>query len=84
MHDRIGPPIEEIRFGRGANAFMASEDPGLVFTFDPGKTKINPGLDFVFGGMSPGQRTTVIVAASLAYGQSGTYPPEVPGKQLSP
>jgi peptidylprolyl isomerase len=79
--DRIGPPIEEIRFGSGANGVPAFEDPGLVFTVEPGKTKINPGLDGVIGGMSPGERKTFIVPAALAYGRSGTYPPEVPGKR---
>ena len=79
--DRVGPPIEEIRFGSGANGVPVFEDPGLVFTFEPGKTKINPGLDGVIGGMSPGERKIVIVPASLAYGKAGTYPPEVPGKR---
>ena len=41
--DRIGPPIEEIRFGSGANGVPAFEDPGLVFTVEPGKTKSIPG-----------------------------------------
>jgi peptidylprolyl isomerase len=79
--DRVGPPIEEIRFGSGANGAPGFEDPGLVFTVEPGKTRINPGLDGVIGGMSPGERKTVIVPASLAYGRAGTYPPEVGGKR---
>ena len=79
--DRIGPPIEEIRFGSGTGGVPGFEDPGLIFTVEPGKTKINPGLDGVIGGMSPGERKTAIVPASLAYGRSGTYPPEVPGKR---
>ena len=79
--DRIGPPIEEIRFGSGANGAPAFEDPGLAFPVEPGKTRINPGLDGVIGAMSPGERKTVIVPAALAYGRAGTYPPEVPGKR---
>jgi len=79
--DRIGPPIEEIRFGSGANGVPAFEDPGLIFDVQPGKTKINPGFDGVIGSMSPGKRKTVILPASLAYGRSGAYPPEVPGKR---
>jgi FKBP-type peptidyl-prolyl cis-trans isomerase len=59
----------------------AFEDPGLIFTVEPGKTKINSGLDGVIGGMSPGERKTVIVPAVLAYGRAGTYPPEDPGKR---
>ena len=78
--DLVGPPIEEIRFGSGASGVPAFEDPGLVFTVEPGKTKINPGLDGVIGGMSPGDRKTVVVPASLAYGRAGTYPPEIQGK----
>jgi peptidylprolyl isomerase len=79
--DRVGPQIEEIRFGSGVNGVPGFEDPGLVFTVEPGKTKINPGLDGVIGAMSPGERKTVVVPAALAYGKAGTYPPEVPGKR---
>jgi peptidylprolyl isomerase len=79
--DRQGPPIEEIRFGSGANGVPAFEDPPLVFTVEPGKTKINPGLDGVIGGMSPGERKTVVIPAALGYGKEGTYPPETPGKR---
>jgi peptidylprolyl isomerase len=79
--DRVGPPIEEIRFGSGANGAPAFEDAGLVFAVEPGKTKINPGLDGAIGGMSAGERKTVIVPAALGYGRAGTYPPEVPGKR---
>jgi cyclophilin family peptidyl-prolyl cis-trans isomerase len=79
--DRVGPPIEEIRFGSGASGVPAFENPPLVFTIEPGKTKINPGLDGVIGAMSPGERKTVVVPAELAYGRAGSYPPEVPGKR---
>lgn len=79
--DRAGPPIEEIRFGSGVNGVPGFEDPGLVFTLEPGKTRINPGLDGVIGAMSPGERKTVIVPAALAYGRSGIYPPEIPGQR---
>jgi peptidylprolyl isomerase len=79
--DRVGPAIEEIRFGSEVNGVPGFEDPGLVFTVEPGKTKLNPGLDGVIGGMSPGERKTVVLPAALAYGKAGTYPPEVPGKR---
>ena len=79
--DRVGPPIEEIRFGSGANGVPGFEDPPLVFTVEPGKTKINPGLDGVIGAMSPGERRVVVVPAEFAYGKAGTYPPEVAGKR---
>jgi len=79
--DRVGPPIEEIRFGSGGNGVPGFEDPPQVFTVEPGKTKINPGLDGVIGAMSAGDRKTVVVPAALAYGKAGTYPPEVAGKR---
>jgi peptidylprolyl isomerase len=76
-----GPPIEEVRFGSGANGVPAFEDPPLAFTVEPGKSKINPGLDGVIGGMAPGERKLVVIPAALAYGKAGTYPPEVSGKR---
>jgi cyclophilin family peptidyl-prolyl cis-trans isomerase len=79
--DRVGPPIEEIRFGSATNGVPGFEDPPSVFIFDPGKTKINPGLDGVIGRMAPGERKTVVVPAAFAYGQTGTYPPEIAGKR---
>ena len=79
--DRAGPPIEELRFGSTASGGPALEDRPQIFTVEPGKTKINPGLDGVIGSMSTGERRTVIVPAALAYSKNGTYPPEVPGKR---
>jgi hypothetical protein len=79
--DRVGPPIEELRFGSGATGLPALEEPPQIFTFEPGKTKINQGLDGVIGAMSPGERRTVIVPPALAYGKAGAYPPEIPGKR---
>jgi len=79
--DRAGPPIEEVRFGSGENGIPAFEDPPQFFLVEPGKTKINPGLDGVIGAMSPGERKTVVVPAALAYGKAGTYPPEIAGRR---
>ena len=79
--DRVGPPIEELRFGSAANGVPGTEDPPIVLTVEPGKTKVNPGLDGVIGAMSPGERRTVVVPAALAYGKAGTYPPEIAGKR---
>ena len=79
--DRAGPPIEELRFGSGASGLPAFEDPPLVFTVEPGKTKINPGLDGVIGAMAPGERRAVVVPAALAYGKTGAYPAEIAGKR---
>ena len=79
--DRMGPPIEEVRFGSGADGAPGFEDPPVIFAVEPGKIKINPGLDGVIGRMAPGERKTVVVPATLAYGRAGAYPPEVPGRR---
>jgi cyclophilin family peptidyl-prolyl cis-trans isomerase len=78
---RDGPPIEPVAFGSGENGVPGFVDPPQAFTVDPGKTKINPGLDGVIAAMKPGERRIVIVPAALAYGRAGTYPPETPGKR---
>jgi peptidylprolyl isomerase len=79
--DRVGPPIEERRFGSSSNGAPGFEDPPVEFAVEPGKTKINPGLDGVIGGMSPGERKVVVVRASLGYGKAGWYETEVAGKR---
>jgi cyclophilin family peptidyl-prolyl cis-trans isomerase len=79
--DRVGPPIEEVRFGSGADGVPVFEDAAVAFAVEPGKTKINAGLDGVIGGMAAGERKTVVVPAALAYGRAGMYPPEIPGKR---
>ena len=48
---------------------------------EPGKTKINPGLDGVIAAMLPGERRIVIVPAALGYGRAGFYAPDTPGKR---
>ena len=78
---REGPLLETSAFASGENGVPGFVDPPAVFTFDPGKTKINPGLDQVVAGMLPGERRVVIVPAAEGYGRAGTYPPETPGKR---
>jgi len=78
---RDGPPIDAIRFASNANGVPGFVDPPQAFTVEPGKTKINPGLDRAIATMRPGERRSVIVPAELAYGRSGLYPPETPGKR---
>ncbi|HTS31625.1 MAG TPA: peptidylprolyl isomerase [Bryobacteraceae bacterium] len=78
---RDGPPLDVISFGSGENGVPGFVDPPRVFTVEPGKTRINPGLDGVIAAMRPGERRVVIVPAALAYGRSGLYPPEVPGRR---
>ena len=67
-------------FASSATGTPAAAEPE-VFPFEPGKTKINPGLDEAIAAMAPGERRVVIVPAALAYGRSGAYPPEIPGKR---
>jgi len=76
---REGPPLDAISFASGENGVPGFIDPPIVFTVEPGKTKINPGLDGVVAAMAPGERRVVIVPASLGYGRGGLYTPEVPG-----
>lgn len=78
---RIGPPLEVISFGSGERGVPGFIDPPQVFTVEPGKTKLNPGLDRAIAAMRPGERRVVIVPASLGYGRAGLYPPETPGKR---
>jgi cyclophilin family peptidyl-prolyl cis-trans isomerase len=78
-HD--GPPLEAISFGSGEGGVPGFVDPPLAFTVEPGKTKLNPGLDGAIAAMQPGERRVVIVPAALGYGRAGLYPPETPGKR---
>jgi peptidylprolyl isomerase len=77
---RQGPPLELIPFGSGETGVPGFIDPPRTFPVEPGRTKINPGLDGVIANMKPGERRIVIVPAALAYGRAGTYPPETVGK----
>jgi len=78
---RDGPPMDVISFGSGENGVPAFVDPPREFTPEPGKTKINAGLDGAIAAMRPGERRIVIAPAALAYGRAGLYPPETPGKR---
>ncbi|HWC95173.1 MAG TPA: peptidylprolyl isomerase [Candidatus Sulfopaludibacter sp.] len=75
-----GPALSPIAFASGAAGVPGFYDPPQTFTVEPGKTKINPGLDAAIASMLPGERRIVIVPAALGYGRAGTYPPEVAGK----
>lgn len=78
---REGPPMEVTPFGSGANGVPGFIDPPQAFGVEPGKTKINPGLDGVIATMKPGERRIVIVPAASGYGRAGLYPPETIGKR---
>jgi peptidylprolyl isomerase len=78
---REGPPIEAVALGSGGNGVPGFIDPPRDFVFEPGKTKINPGLDGVIAAMAPGERVVAIVPPAMAYGRAGLYPPETPGKR---
>ena len=75
---RQGPPIATTPFASGPDGVPGFIDPPQAF---PASAKINAGLDSVIAGMRPGERRIAIVPATLAYGKSGTYPPETPGKK---
>jgi hypothetical protein len=76
-----GPPLATIEFASRENGVPGFEDAPRAFSYEVGKTKINPGLDSVIAGMRPGERKLAIVPAALGYGRGGTYPPEVPGRR---
>jgi hypothetical protein len=78
---RDGPPLDVISFGSGDGGVPGFVDSPQVFTVEPGKTKLNPGLDGVIATMLPGEHRVVIVPAALAYGRAGLYPKEIPGKR---
>jgi len=78
---REGPPLDLISFGSGDSGVPGFIDPPRVFTVEPGKTKINAGLDGVIAEMKPGERRVVIVPAAMGYARAGLYPAETPGKR---
>jgi peptidylprolyl isomerase len=78
---RVGPPLDVISFASGENGVPGFEERPRVFTFERGKTRLNPGLDPIVGAMAPGERSIVIVPAPLGYGRAGLYTPEIPGKR---
>jgi hypothetical protein len=78
---REGPALDVIPFGSNESGVPMFVNVPRVFTVEPGKTKINSGLDGVIAAMAPGERRVVIVPAALGYGRAGLYTPEVPGKR---
>jgi peptidylprolyl isomerase len=78
---RDGPPLEVTSFGSTEGGVPGFIDPPRVFTFEPGKTKINAGLDGAIAAMKPGERRVLIVPAALGYGRAGLYRPEVAGQR---
>ena len=78
---RDGPPLDIIQFASGANGVPGFNDPPQEFTFEPGKTKLNSGLDAAIAEMAPGELRTVVVTADRGYGRAGLYPPEIKGKR---
>jgi peptidylprolyl isomerase len=77
-HD--GPPVERVAFGSGPDGAPGFHQPPREFTFTPGSTNINPGLDSIIARMMPGELRLVIVPAELGYGRNGLYTPETPGE----
>jgi cyclophilin family peptidyl-prolyl cis-trans isomerase len=78
--DYDGPPFRLLEFGSDGEGAPGPDDPARTFPFEPGVTRLNPGLDGVIAGMTPGERRVVIVPAELGYGPGGLYRPEIPGQ----
>lgn len=51
------------------------------FTFEVGKSRVNPGLDAAFKDMRKGEKRIVILPAHLAYGTGGYYAREKKGEK---
>jgi peptidylprolyl isomerase len=78
---REEPPLEVTTFGSGPDGVPGVIDPPQEFTFTPGETELNPGLDAAIAEMAPGERRAVVVPAEHGYGRGGLYPPETPGQR---
>jgi peptidylprolyl isomerase len=76
-----GAPLDTVGFASGANGVPGFVDTPVTFAIEPGKTKLNPGLDGAIANMQPGERRVVIVPAAQGYGRAGLYPPETAGKR---
>ena len=80
LHGHEGPPLELVAFGSGPDGVPGFHHPPREFSFTPGSTSINAGLDAVIARMTPGEVRVVIVPAELGYGRNGLYSPETPGE----
>jgi len=52
-----------------------------IFTFELGKSGLNPGFDEAVANMKKGEKRILIVPAALAYGIQGYYGPEKQGEK---
>ena len=78
---REGPPLDILPFGSDATGVPGFVDPPQIFDFQPGVTKINPGVDRALTTMRPGEHRTIVVSPADGYGRNGLTVPEVPGKR---
>ncbi|MEX2528708.1 MAG: peptidylprolyl isomerase [Gemmatimonadota bacterium] len=75
-----GPSLEETAFvSQASGAPGPGETPALFALSSPGSGS-NPALDSILPLLAPGTRLTMAVPSRWGYGQSGFYPPEVPGQ----
>ncbi len=74
-----GPDLQVRDFGSDGHGVPGFHTPPDLFTWIPGETHINPGLDSVIAHMAPGERIVAVVPADLGYGRGGAYPPQIPG-----
>jgi len=77
----VGPALEVALFVSGEDGRPGLHDSAAAFTFEPGVTRLVPGLDRVLAGMSRGEKRLVILPAEQAYGRNGLYTTEVPGRR---
>lgn len=75
-----GPTLEVTTFASGDDGVPGILDAPRTFAYQPGTTRINPGVDQVIASMRPGERRVAIVPAELGYGRNGLYTPETPGR----
>lgn len=76
-----GPSLEETAF---TSAVSGAPGPGefpALFPLPGAGSSLNPALDSLLPLLRPGARLTIAVPPEWGYGQSGFYPPEIPGQQ---
>jgi peptidylprolyl isomerase len=70
-----------LKFVSSADGTPSPGNKPEAFVFEPGKTKINPGMDAMVAQMRKGEKRTLIVPADQAYGKSGFYAKERKGEK---
>jgi cyclophilin family peptidyl-prolyl cis-trans isomerase len=79
--EHTGPPLRVATFASTPDGTPGPDLPPATFTFQPGTTRINSGLDRTIAEMTPGERRVIILPAEAGYGRSGFYAREIPGQR---